>query len=82
MKCFLALGMLVLMTSAALADANASRFRIENGKMVVAQSYCGMCADNRTSCQLGCNGAGACIQACDDQYRDCREQNCGSRRTK
>jgi hypothetical protein len=76
MKCVMALGMLFLMTSTSLANANASRFRIENGKIIVAQSYCGMCADNRTSCRLACNGAGACIQACDDQYRDCREQNC------
>jgi hypothetical protein len=79
MKCVMALGMLLLMTGTSWADANASRFRIENGKIVVAQNYCGMCADSRTSCQLGCNGAGACIQACDGQYRDCRAQNCGSR---
>jgi hypothetical protein len=79
MKCYMALGMLLFMTSTSLADANASRFRIENGKIVVAQTYCGLCADTRISCQLGCNGAGACIQACNDQYRDCREQNCGFR---
>ena len=79
MRCVTALGILLIMTSTSWADSNAGRFRIENGKIVVAQSYCGMCADSRASCQLGCNGAGACIQTCDDQYRDCREQNCGSR---
>ena len=30
MKCFMALGMLVLMTSASLADTNGSRFKIED----------------------------------------------------
>jgi hypothetical protein len=76
MKFFMGLGILLQFTSTSLADANASRFRIENGKVVVAQSYCGMCADSRTSCQLGCNGGGTCIQACDDQYRECTRQNC------
>jgi hypothetical protein len=37
MKCVMALGMLLLMTGTSWADANASRFRIENGKIVVAQ---------------------------------------------
>ena len=76
MKCFMALGILLVLTNTSLADAIANRLRIENGKIVVAQSYCRMCADSRTSCQLGCNGAGTCIQACDDQYRDCTRQNC------
>jgi hypothetical protein len=79
MKCFLALSMLLIMNGTPLANTNVNHFRVENGKIVVAQSYCAICADNRTSCQLGCNGAGACIQSCDDRYRDCREQNCGSR---
>jgi hypothetical protein len=79
MKYFMALGMLVLMMSTSSADENASRFRTENGKIIVAQTYCGICDDNRSSCQLGCNGAGACIQTCYAKYRDCREQNCGSR---
>jgi hypothetical protein len=79
MKRSMVLVLLLFLTSTSLADANASRFRIENGKILVAQTYCGLCADTRIACQLGCNGAGACIQACDDQYRDCREQNCGYR---
>lgn len=79
MKYFMAMGMLLIMTNASLADANANRFKIENGKIIVAQSYCRICTDNRTSCQLGCNGAGACIQACDDRFRECSEQNCGPR---
>jgi hypothetical protein len=71
---------LSLTGGATLADDNASRFKIENGRIIVAQSYCAICFDNATTCRLACNGSGACIQACDDMLRECREQNCGSRR--
>ena len=73
------LGMLLAMTGTSFADGNASRFRIENGKIVIAQSACQICDNNRTSCVLACNGGGACIQACDDQYRDCARENCRRR---
>jgi hypothetical protein len=79
MKYVVGLGMLLVMTSTSFADANASRFRIENGKIVIAQSACGICDNNRTSCVLACNGGGACIQACDNQYRDCAWENCRRR---
>jgi hypothetical protein len=79
MRCITALGLLLLLTSTSLSDSNAGRFRMENGKIIVAQTYCGMCTDNAMSCRLGCNGSGTCIQACDDQLRECREQNCRSR---
>lgn len=69
----------ISMCGASFADDSASRFKIENGRIILAQSYCGMCADNATSCRLACNGAGLCIQACDEKLRDCREQNCGMR---
>ena len=36
MKCFMALGMFLLTTNASLADVNANRFRIENGKIIVS----------------------------------------------
>lgn len=71
--------MIILTCGASLADSNATRFTIQSGRIVVAQSYCAMCFDSASSCRLGCNGSGACIQACDDQLRDCREQNCRSR---
>jgi hypothetical protein len=71
--------MIFSMCGVSLADSNASRFKIERGRIIVAQSYCGMCADSATSCRSGCNGAGTCIQACDDKFRDCRDQNCGQR---
>ena len=74
MKFVTALGMLLMMSGTSLADADGTRFKIENGKIVVAQSYCGICAINDSSCRLQCNGAGVCIQACDAQYRDCRRQ--------
>jgi hypothetical protein len=69
------LGMLLLMTSTSFADANASRFRIENGKIVIAQSACGICDNNRTSCVLACNGVryqlreGAAADACREIWR-------------
>jgi hypothetical protein len=76
MKLISALGMLLCMYGTSLADINATRLRNENGKIIVAQSYCGMCANTNTSCRLACNGAGTCIQACDDQNRECARQNC------
>jgi hypothetical protein len=79
MKRVMALGMLLFMTSTSLANANATRFRIDNGKIVTAQSACGICDNNRTACVLACNGSGACIQACDNEYIDCARENCRRR---
>jgi hypothetical protein len=79
MKLMIAAFTILSMSGAALADNATSRFKIQNGRIIVAQSYCGMCFDSATACRLGCNGAGTCIQACDDRLRECREQNCGSR---
>jgi hypothetical protein len=62
-----------------LAD-NANRFKINSGRIILAQSYCAICSDNATACWVACNGSGTCIQACDDALSDCREQNCGQRR--
>jgi hypothetical protein len=67
------------MCGVSLADNNAGRFKIQNGKIIVAQSYCRMCDESATACRLACNGSGTCLQACDDKLRDCREQNCGAR---
>jgi len=80
MKFMITMFTLLFMSAATLADENASRFKIESGRIIVAQSYCAICSDNATACRLACNGSGACIQACDDMLRECREQNCGSRR--
>ena len=80
MKFTIAAVALLWMGGTTLADDNANRFKIKNGRIVVAQSYCGMCFDSATTCRLACNGAGTCIQACDDALRECREQNCGLRR--
>lgn len=67
----------VLVTSGpALAENNATALRVVNGKIVVAQSYCKICDDQRTDCVLRCNGAGACIQKCDDDYELCKERAC------
>lgn len=80
MRVLIAAFTLLSMGGVSLADNNASRFKIDNGRIIVAQSYCGICSDNATACRLACNGSGTCIQACDDALRDCREQNCGLRR--
>lgn len=68
----------VCIATCGLAFAS-GHIKSDNGRIVLAQSYCGMCADSATSCRLACNGAGACIQACDEKLRDCREQACRPR---
>lgn len=76
MKVVVAFCMLLLMAGASRADSNATSLKIKNGKFIVAQSYCGMCADNASACRIKCNGSGTCIQACDSDYKTCVEQNC------
>ena len=79
MKLVIAPCMLLLMTGISFAGGNATSLKLRNGNFVVAQSYCGMCADNATACRIKCSGSGTCIQACDDAFRDCVEQNCRRR---
>jgi hypothetical protein len=79
MKFVIAAFALLAMSGVSLAETSASRFKFENGRIIVAQSYCVLCSDSATACRLSCNGSGTCIQACDDALRDCREQNCGAR---
>ena len=79
MKLLTALWMLVITTCASLANPNATSIEMKNGKFRVAQSYCAMCADKASTCRIGCNGSGLCIQACNDEFRDCIEQNCRRR---
>jgi hypothetical protein len=79
MKMLSALSIMVLTTSASLANLNATRIEIKNGKFRVAQSYCAMCADKASACRVACNGSGSCIQACDDDQRNCIDQNCRRR---
>jgi hypothetical protein len=80
MKFLVAAVTVLSMSGASLADDNASRFKIDNGRIILAQSYCRICSDNATACRLACNGSGTCIQACNDALRDCLELNCGLRR--
>ena len=79
MKLGAALCILFLMTGLSFAENSATSLTIRNGRFVVAQSYCGMCADKATACRLKCNGSGTCLQACDDDYQDCVNQNCSRR---
>jgi len=76
----IAVSTLLLATEASLAGTAASHFRAVNGKITVAQSYCRMCADDRTTCIIKCNGAGTCIQNCDYDYQLCTERACRYRR--
>jgi hypothetical protein len=76
----IAVSTLLLAGEASLAGTAASHFRAANGKITVAQSYCRMCADERTACIIKCNGAGTCIQNCDYDYQLCRERSCQYRR--
>jgi hypothetical protein len=71
---------LLIASGASFAGTAASHFRIANGKITVAQSYCRMCTDDRTTCIIKCNGAGACIQNCDYDYQLCTERACQYRR--
>jgi hypothetical protein len=81
MKVIVALCAIGLTCSASFAQANATRLRNGNGGIVIAQSYCGQCSDARTSCVARCNGSGACIQRCDDEYDSCLDRNfCRARR--
>jgi hypothetical protein len=71
----MALAMLLFLGGASSANDNASHFKMADGKITVAQNSCGICAEQNTSCRLGCNGSGACIQACGDHYKDCLRQS-------
>lgn len=64
----------------AFSDADASALKFANGRIVVAQSYCALCESQHTECVLKCNGAGACIQNCDNDFQLCRERACQFRR--
>lgn len=67
---------IVAMSCSSATEMNATHLKHENGKFVVAQSYCQMCRDARTSCILRCNGSGLCIHNCDDAFESCLEDNC------
>jgi hypothetical protein len=69
MKLLIAIVAMVFFTSGAVhADGHASRLEIKNAQ-ILAQNNSG-----REACRLGCNGNGACLQACD--VTTCR-QACG-----
>jgi hypothetical protein len=76
MRIALALMAFVFMLSEALSvEQTASNPRIMRGT-TIAQSYCAICGNDRTNCVVNCNGSGACIQNCDNDYRLCVERAC------
>ena len=75
-----AVAMLLVAGGVSQAGTASSQFSAATGKFTVAQSYCRMCADDRTTCVIKCNGAGVCIQNCDYDYRLCVERACQYRR--
>jgi hypothetical protein len=70
-------GLVSMFSEAFGAEPTATNFARAGGRLMVAQSYCAMCRDERTHCVIKCNGSGACIQSCDDDYRLCVERACG-----
>jgi hypothetical protein len=48
----IALIAMLLTGSSGFAQTNSTPLRFTNGKIVVAQSYCKMCGDQRTDCVL------------------------------
>ena len=79
MRFVLALIVAVLITREAHSAELTAGYRPAYPSTRIAQSYCMMCADDRTACIIKCNGAGACVQACDDDFRLCRERACSRR---
>ena len=79
MKLLIACAML-LTSGPAFAGVNQTAVKFVDGKIILAQSYCAMCGDQRTACILKCNGAGSCIQTCDNDYLLCRQVACQYRR--
>jgi hypothetical protein len=75
-----AVAVLLITGEAGLAGTAPTYSRAATGKITVAQSYCRMCADDRTTCVIKCNGAGTCIQNCDYDYQLCVERACQYRR--
>ena len=49
---------LLSMSGMSWADNGATRFKIENGRIIVAQSHCAMCFNTATACCLGCTARG------------------------
>lgn len=77
---FIALIVMLFASGSASAQVNSTPLGFSNGKIVVAQSYCKMCGDQRTDCVVRCNGSGACIQNCDVDFQLCKERACQPRR--
>jgi hypothetical protein len=70
------LGIALLLGDAARAEPIARNLRTGQKHIVLAQSFCAVCKDNRTYCVIKCNGSGICIQNCDNDYRLCAERAC------
>ncbi len=49
---------LLMLTGSGTIARSANTIRLENGKLVVAQSYCAMCANDRTTCVANAMGPG------------------------
>jgi hypothetical protein len=79
MKLLLASMLIAVLHGTCPAEINSTHLQLKDRKFIIAQSYCAMCAGARTTCVLKCNGAGACIQQCGDDFRSCQQQNCGRR---
>jgi hypothetical protein len=70
-------GLLLMLSEALGAESTYTNLRNHSQRVIIAQSFCAICKDERTYCVLKCNGSGTCIQICDDDYRLCVERACG-----
>ena len=66
MKFLIAVATILSMSAVSLADNNATQFKIDNGQIIVAQTYCRIFSTTLRLVACSCNGSGTCIQACDD----------------
>jgi hypothetical protein len=69
------IGIVFILSDAVRAEQTTGNLKGVQGT-TIAQSYCAICGNERTSCVTRCNGSGACIQNCDDDYRLCVERAC------
>jgi hypothetical protein len=66
-----------LMVSSAVAQANSTNFKIQNGNIILAKNLCADCNDDNQMCRSRCNGSGTpCANACDETYRACAKKHC------
>lgn len=71
MRFILGIVIAVMVACPAAAETNSTNFKIQNGKIILAQMQCN-CTGENISCRSRCPGSGTqCIAACDAAQREC-----------